>query len=311
MDPVFHIGFHKTATSWLQQTYFVEHPEIALISDSAKPWRDTFLSYLVTTRDDEFHPARARELLEEQVRGLATPLRACRILLVSAERLSGHPCSGGYDSMRIAGRIASSFPEARIVCVVRDPTEAFRSVYKQMVAEGLPCSVDQWCAISPWKTAGFRLDYFDYSRLIGHYDGLLGRERNCVLRYEGLRADPADFTRALCEFLDIEPVSPARAGSRVYPSLPDASIPLVRRLNYFHRTELHPFPLLDLGTLYWPLRRLAVNASGRIPGWTRTAPISPGADVAARLTEYAQRLDQTLKTTARAAVSANEKKARA
>jgi len=49
MNLAFHIGCHKTGTTWLQQTYFNHHPDIQLLADPSKPWDNPFLRYLVAT----------------------------------------------------------------------------------------------------------------------------------------------------------------------------------------------------------------------------------------------------------------------
>ena len=38
---VFHIGHHKTASSWLQEIYFTNHPDINLINNYFEPWNVT------------------------------------------------------------------------------------------------------------------------------------------------------------------------------------------------------------------------------------------------------------------------------
>ena len=56
--------------------------------------------------------------------------------VLSAERLSGNPHSGGYDSVQIAERLATAFPEGRVLIVIREQTEMLVSAYKQYVKVG-------------------------------------------------------------------------------------------------------------------------------------------------------------------------------
>ncbi len=264
-DPVFHIGFHKTATSWLQKTYFTEHPNIALLSNSGKPWNDPFLNYLITTPDAVFDLDIARSLFSIRIDSGDFPDINDRVPMFSAERLSGHPISGGFDSIRIAERIHSAFPASRIVCVVRNPRDAIWSVYKQMVAEGFPGTLNDLLNQTPWKTTCFRLDYFDFDRLLEKYIQLYGEDRICVLRYEAMQRDMAGCLEKICSFLKIPFVFPQQARKRVYPSLPDASVGFVRRLNYLHKTELYPLPLYNLGMRYGSIRNLAVKVTLGLP----------------------------------------------
>jgi hypothetical protein len=264
MDLVFHIGYHKTATSWLQQSYFREHPEIALLSNSERPWNDRLLSYLIATPDADFEPEVGKALLAEQMHA-AGEFAGRKVLLVSAERLSGHPFSGGYDNVRIARRIATTFPDAKVVCVVRNQLDMIWSVYKQLVSEGYPGKLSQLTALRSWKTTSFDLAYFEYDRLVSHYLTLFGRDRVRVLQHELMRRDVGAFLERLCGFLGVDYVEPRRAATRIYPSLSDASIGMVRRLNYFRKSELYPFPVLDLGRGYGPLRKVATKLAGRSP----------------------------------------------
>lgn len=265
MDLVFHIGYHKTATSWLQQSYFRQHPGIALLSNSERPWEDPLLSYLIATPDADFDPEVGKSLLEERVRAAADALTERQVLLISAERLSGHPYSGGYDSVRIARRIAVTFPDAKVVCVVRNQLDMIWSVYKQLVSVGYPGTLAQLMKMRSWKTTSFDLAYFEYDRLISQYLGLFGEGRVCVLQYEQMRRNICAFLGSLCAFLGVDYVEPQQAAARVNPSLPDASIGMVRRLNYFRRSDLYPFPVLDLGRGYAPLREMAVKLTQKAP----------------------------------------------
>ena len=46
--------------------------------------------------------------------------------VLSAERLSGNPHSGGYDSLQTAERLHRLFPQAKVLVVVREQTEEIR-----------------------------------------------------------------------------------------------------------------------------------------------------------------------------------------
>jgi hypothetical protein len=265
MDLVFHIGYHKTGTSWLQQSYFREHPGIALLSNSEQPWDDALLSYLIATSDAEYDPEVGRALLDERVRSSEDTVAGRKILLISAERLSGHPYSGGHDNVRIARRIATTFVDARIVCVVRNQIDMIWSVYKQLVSAGFPGKFSHLMAMRSWKTTAFDPAYFEYDRLMSQYHALFGKDRVCVLQYELMRRDVGAFLGRLCDFMGVDYVEPRQAALRVNPSLPDASIGLVRRLNYFRKSDLYPLPVLDLGRGYSPLRDLAVRIAQYMP----------------------------------------------
>ena len=62
-----------------------------------------------------YDPQDARELYLPH---LAAATAEGRTLVLSHERLSGYPSSGGYDRALIAERLNASFPEAKILIVL-------------------------------------------------------------------------------------------------------------------------------------------------------------------------------------------------
>ena len=98
----FHLGYHKTATTWLQREILPRHPAIRLFVEGS-PHGSPFLQEIIGRSDRDFDPARARRSFDERVAELAVPDDG--VVVVSAERLSGHAATGGYDTFRIARRL--------------------------------------------------------------------------------------------------------------------------------------------------------------------------------------------------------------
>jgi len=242
---VFHIGFHKTGTSYLQNLFFPMHPEIQLISNSVSPWDDPFLQYLIKTDDNNFDPVQLKMLLRNQIEKFHE--RDPSVYIVSAERLSGHPASGGYDRQRIAYRIHECFPESRIICVVRNQTDMIYSLWRQMLVEGYCGKLNSFLKQSHWKTIGFGLNYLEYDHLICTYYKLFGEKRVCVLCYELMKKDLLKFLDTICDFLNLEYRGVA-AESIIYKSIPIWGAPILRFINHFRKTELNPFPIFNIGT---------------------------------------------------------------
>jgi hypothetical protein len=282
MDVAFHIGYHKTATSWLQQTYFPNHPEIQALCDSRAPWNDPFLSYLIGTPDSKFDSQKCARILRETVSS-STDSGSKRSYIVSAERLSGHPISGGFDNFRIAERIYSIAPQAKIIIVVREQTKMISSVYKQMVGEGYPGHLEDMLSWKRWKATGFDLSYFEYDLLVSKYFSLFGKQNVLTLPYELMRKDRETFLQLLCQFIGISEVSPLQGEKLVNASLPNSSLPMIRRLNYFRRTELYPYPQFNIpGPLFSLIGRAFVKMSQL---WNTASDVMTD-DQKARVSEY-------------------------
>lgn len=245
VEIAFHIGYHKTATLWLQRAYFPHHSGVGLICKTKAPWEDPFFHYLVATPEQKFCAEHCRELLHTKISQI--PDRdSKRIIMISAERLSGFPMSGGFDSVNIANRIHRVAPEAKIIVVVREQLDMIRSVYKQMVVEGYPGSIEQMLNKKSWKMAGFNRAFYEYDALIKVYVALFGPSKVLVLPYKLLRKDSDQFIHQMCNFLEIGVVPPPETSEVVNRSLPASCIGLFRRLNRFRKTEINPYPPLIL-----------------------------------------------------------------
>src|SRR5437764_1150862 len=112
-EPLIHIGYHKTGSTWLQQTIFRDARIGFATHETPLPVDEAFIAQNPFTVDADV----ARERFEGPVteaadRGL--------VYAISHERLSGDVGTGGVDSRMIADRLVSSFPAARVLIVVRE-----------------------------------------------------------------------------------------------------------------------------------------------------------------------------------------------
>ncbi len=284
---VVHIGFHKTATTWLQREVFPHHPALAPFV-SGRVWNDPFLRCVVADSDRGFDPARAREAYEAGVARLGM-LAPDTVVVVSAERLSGHAASGGYDSVRIAQRLHATLPEARVLMVVRSQVDMIESEYRQRVGEGYPGRVSSLWSSDPWKTAQFDLGQYEYDTLAREYQERFGAENVAVFTYEGVVANRARFLDRLAAFLGVAPFELGDdVGARaVHPGLPNRGLGLLRTLNHFRASELNRFPPVDLG-VWW--RGPIVSVARRLPRKRHLVPAAKRAELAERYAESNARL---------------------
>ena len=124
-DPLVHIGFHKTGSTWLQHELFTPDSDrfFPLAPDRSVDQRKYLGKRFV--RDDEryllssfdMNTAAIRQAVEA-VLGKNDP--GDRVPFLSYERLSGNPHAGSFDARVIAERIRAAFPDARIFIVVRE-----------------------------------------------------------------------------------------------------------------------------------------------------------------------------------------------
>lgn len=260
--PLVHIGYHKTATSWLQRRYF---------GDPTRGWclcdRGLVGRVLINRHSLDFDADLACKSLYPWRR--EAPEEAVPVL--SHERLSGYPHSGGYDSKELAGRIAAVLPDARILLVIREQRDMLYSSYRQYIVDGGACGLKSYLnpvALGNSRVPAFTPAYFEYDRLIKCYRQLFGADNFLVLPYEMFCARPREFIEAIELFagrapgehmdaVDETPVNRGRSAIGI------ALLGWVNRLA--HRNDLNPAPLVESAALSGIGGRLARAVDRRLP----------------------------------------------
>lgn len=253
-----HIGYHKTATSWMQQRLFVPEHGYRQVARHAEVWR-----HVVGKHGLFFDPADMKAAIAA---GMAE-LRPDEVPVVSSEIISGHPFFGGIGSDVYAERFKRIAPDARILVSVRHQRRMLTSVYMQYLSRGGTMSPQRFFAGDPdLGFYGFRPENFEYHRLVGLYRDLFGAENVLVVSQESLAKGMDDVSREIARFAGnggFQAVLPTHR-SAYAPSYPECAVPLLRRINKFQRSVLTPAPTLRLGTTPKGLYRL-VGAGMRRP----------------------------------------------
>lgn len=125
-----------------------------------------------------------------------------RVPIISDERLSGNPHSGGFDSKIIADRLKECFPNAKVFCVIREQTDMILSTYYQYLKIGGTQTLKMYLIRKyDGRIPGFSFDHFRYVDLISYYHQLFHPKNVLVLPYEMFRDDPRNFFIKLGTFL--------------------------------------------------------------------------------------------------------------
>lgn len=257
MKPLLHIGYHKTGSTFLQKRVFPE-PGFALVA-RAKVLKPAFVE------GDPFG-FDARIALEIFRPGIEKAQKEGLVPVLSAERLSGNPHSGGYDSKQIAERLVATFPEARVLLVIREQAQMLVSAYKQYIKRGGPGTIKQYAkppSEEP-RVPLFNFRFFEYHRLISYYQSLFGAENVQVLPYELLKASPRAFLERIGAFAETNVSSSDSEPVKVSPSA--LSLSLKRQANrWVVRSDLNPAPLFGIDGANRALLRLCYKADARMP----------------------------------------------
>lgn len=254
-----HVGYHKTATTWMQAQLFRPEHGYRMLAD-----HDEIFARVVQPHGLLFTPGPAQALIAERAAGLP----AGHVAVLSSEILSGHPFHAGQMSDDYARRLKAIAPQARILISIREQLKILPSVYMQYVLRGGTLPYDRFFSGTDWPGFfGFRPEHFEYDRLVALYQELFGAENVYVLTQESLQTDMDAACAGLAAF----------AGNSAYDGLdesarrvrgasyPEYTVPVHRRLNHFYRSPVNPGPLLPIDPSEHLLRRAVIAILRRPP----------------------------------------------
>lgn len=240
MQVFIHIGHHKTATTWLQQSVFPSLPGVEFWNVYSQEY--SWIAEIGRVHDFEFDVGRYNAL-----RDAALFEKAKRRVLISWEGFVGDPFTGAQTSRRNADRLAAVFPKAKILIGIRNQLDTLESLYKQYVQEGGVYTMKRFLSLCPPERVYFSLDYLRYDRIVGYYSQLFGHDSVFTYLYEVLRKAPDSFVDELNTFLGLESkyrkmIVPT---SRPNRSLSIVSLRLLRFSNRFLGSTLNPTSLIS------------------------------------------------------------------
>lgn len=269
-DILFHIGYHKTATTCMQREFFQDRFGFHRVLS-----RDQLATLITGPAAFDFDAGAVRRVLDAQLD------RSGLVNVVSEETLCGHPFYGGREGPLFAQRIKAIAPSANILVTIRDQRKAIVSTYMQYIARGGSLSPDRFFAEPGDKHGYHNFDFrhFLYDRLVAQYIDLFGEGRVLVVTLESFARNPEAVLSSIARFVGADPSAAARAlpSRRVGESPVEAVAPILRRINHFRREAAKREVALDLGGLSGGLYR-ATHRLGRHPRvrtWLKDmAPVS-------------------------------------
>lgn len=196
---VIHIGWHKAASTYLQNRVFPSLPVMyrplmppviplqRLPRGVARP--------VALFHGEPMDGGQLREILDLPERSDARPL------VISHEGLSGHP--HGYDlvdSRTVLRNLKLAFPNAKVLAVVRNQFDYLLSLY----AFRLAVRGQEHRSLSRFvreDLARGLADYLQYDLLLGDYREHFGADRVVALPMELLQRDPGRFLARLQDFV--------------------------------------------------------------------------------------------------------------
>jgi hypothetical protein len=201
----------------------------------------------------------------------APAIEECRkdgkIPVITHERLSGDPHSGGYDNKELADRLYQVFPDARIMIGIREQRSMIISCYNQYVKYGGGCSLKDYvrCKHDP-RRPQFRLANFKYHKLIGYYHRLFGQDNVLVQPYEIFRSDPRGYVTTIAEFSDANLADEITFAEKINTAKNSVAMEVKRRLNpLIERDSMNGYSPYCIKPLNNPSKRLVRFLHRAIP----------------------------------------------
>lgn len=199
-DILLHIGYHKCASTVLQDQLFARADGPFRMATNEP--RHALVHRFVVPQPLCFDPQETRAHYEPYIEKIRS---GGHIPVLSHERFSGYPPSGGYDSGNIAERLHATFPEARILMLIREQRASIFSMYLQYITDGGELSLSAYLDDQkPYlkRMPAFSAEFYRYHRLLRHYRKLFGSDRVLCLPCEIFLHDGGAFVQRLCGFVD-------------------------------------------------------------------------------------------------------------
>lgn len=203
-----HIGYHKTGSTWLQKELFTSENNVFEPLSTKSSGQSSLTKFFITSNDGyllspyEFNSDTIRKEINSILK-LKNNLFKTQIPVLSSERLSGNPHSGGFDSKIILSRIKNIFPKAKIFIVIREQKSYILSNYFQYIDKGGMLSIKKYLNQKyDAKIPFFSPYHLDYFLLVKEYIKQFGKENVLVLPYEMFNTKPSLFITFLTNFIN-------------------------------------------------------------------------------------------------------------
>ncbi len=238
-----HVGYHKTATTWLQRVLFTPEHAYRKLLTHAEVF-ETIVRPHGLTFDRRFAKTLIAERLEVET--------VCKTDVISSEILSGNPFYGGRESDQFARRLHEVAPGALILITIREQFGAMTSVYMQYLSRGGTMPPGGFFAEAPdIGYLAFSSEHLQFHRLVGLYREMFGPDRVLVITKESLDQDHGAVIERIGKFCSND--TPVDLGTdateRIGISYPEYSSGLLRRINHFRPGPMNMAPMINLGAL--------------------------------------------------------------
>ncbi len=223
MTVLFHVGYPKTASTWLQENYFPNIKNVHYINN----WETKKL----------FFDSDALLFNPDEVRQYVNRFTDSNHYLFSSELLTTAINYGWYNgciSRVSADKIKMAFPNAKIIIFIRNQQSLFTSGYQQYIKNGGSFSIKKFL----YSNYLFSVEHLFFDKLISYYDSLFGEENVNIFFFEEFQCNPEIFMMRFSERFGLSTSDAIINFNVVNRGLRVHFISLLRILNCFHAKPL-------------------------------------------------------------------------
>lgn len=203
MKLLIHIGYPKTGSSWLQK-YIFNNENLGLTA----PWGKNkqameAINYFIYPDDLNFNSQSLRDYFYPTIE---TANSQKLIPVFSHEYLSIRIGAISYPKM-VADRLASVFPEAKILLFIREQRSMILSTYQEYIknqgVQTLLEAIDE-SNYPDGKIPAVRPSLYKYDLLISYYQQLFGQDRVLVIPFELFKLNNLDTVKKILDFIEAD-----------------------------------------------------------------------------------------------------------
>ena len=237
MKNIFHIGYHKTATTWFQNKFY-----------------PLLKNYKVVNRSrirDFFYEEKAIEFTDKNN------------LIFCDEELSGNIHNGGYLGLlpeKVCYKI-SKFKQPHVIIFIRNQYDIIVSSYLQYIKEGGNYSLKRYLNHKEFdrknRSSLFSFSHFKYDRLIQKYIDQIGEDNVYVYLYEDFKKDKDNFISNFIRIHQFDIDKNSISYSKSNSSYSYVSLIFARILNSFTRKNvIYKYYIIHIPYVYEYVREL-------------------------------------------------------
>jgi len=233
-----HVGFPKTATTWLQNELFVSGNDVFEPFSMTNSGPSTLANVMLKTSEGYLAPSfwKTDVLVKEEYLRIIKKLKnkSDKIKVLTSEHLSGNQHSSGFDAKINADRLKEMFPKAKILIVIKEQSSFLVSNYFQYLHRGGTLSYKKYFGQKYQQRPLLSPHSIDYLDFVSYYQELFGADKMLVLPYELFNREPQKFLSIIGKFVNRTIVVNSAAIEKKYNNRQDYWLLYkFRSLNYF------------------------------------------------------------------------------